>query len=223
MTYYAKPISRPKDCQEGVSRRAASKSQTREKILAAGKRLFSKVGYERATIRDIAAEAGMSTGAVFTSFSGKFELFGELVVVDRADTYETIRRALERKLENLEAQVDELLFAVFESAYRRGVGHLPFLQETMSAAWSSDRGAEVRERLARNPVTELIARALEAGVERGQIAPDADIALLSTMLWNSAIGMLPHAVFDRWPLAKMVDQLKAETRVILAGARAKRS
>ena len=222
MTYYAKSISGPQDCLEG-SRRAAAKSQTREKILAAGKRLFSKVGYERATIRDIAAEAGMSTGAVFTSFSGKFELFGELVVADRAATYEAVREALERRLENPEAQVDELLFEIFESAYRRGVGHLPFLQETMSAAWSSDKGAEVRERITRKPVTELIARALEAGVERGQIAPDADIALLSTMLWNSAIGMLPHAVFDRWPLAKMVDQLKAETRVILAGARAKRS
>ena len=219
MTYHAKRIATTQDCRQRGSRRAAAKSETRAKILAAGQRLFSKVGYERATIRDIAAEAGMSTGAVFTSFTGKFELFAELVLADRAATYEAVRSALARALEDPDVRIEQVLFEMFESAYRHRAGQLPFLQETMSASWSSVMGAEVRERLARRPVSELFGQALAAGVERGQLSPDTDVSLLSSMLWNSAMGMVPHAVFDHWPLAKMVEQLKAETCVILAGAR----
>src|SRR3546814_6547492 len=51
------------------TRRTLAKQQTRAKVLAAARRLFSEEGYEGATIRDIAAAAGMSTGAVFATRS----------------------------------------------------------------------------------------------------------------------------------------------------------
>ncbi len=165
----------------------------------------------------------MSTGAVFTSFSGKLELFGELVLADRAEAYAAIAEALDLAFADPAAVIDQVLFDMFEAAYRNRIEQLPFVQETISAAWSSDMGVEVRERMARRPVTELIARALEEAVRRGQIANDTNIPLLSEMLWNSAIGMVPHAVFDRWPLAEITGQLKAEARVILAGSRLKPS
>ncbi len=203
--------------------RAAAKRVTRLKILAAAKSLFSSVGYERATIRDIAAEAGMSTGAVFTNFSGKAELFCEIVVADRAGAYRAIQRTLERALADPGARIEEVLWAMFEAAYRYRVGQLPIIQETISASWSLELGPEVRQRMARRPITDLIARALKTAIERGQIAADADVALLSAMLWTSAISVVPHAVFDRWPLEKLIEQIKAETRVILASSRLKPS
>ena len=64
------------------TRRALAKQQTRAKVLAAARRLFSEHGYEGATIRDIAQAAGMSTGAVFASFSDKSELFDEILTAD---------------------------------------------------------------------------------------------------------------------------------------------
>src|SRR5271170_5100587 len=67
------------------TQRAMAKQRTREKILAAGKALFTERGYERATVRDIASAAGMSTGAVFASFSDKSHLFNE-IVADLSDT-----------------------------------------------------------------------------------------------------------------------------------------
>ena len=57
--------------------------RTREKILASAKTLFSEKGYEGATIRDIAAAAGMSTGAVFASFTDKSDLFNDIISADR--------------------------------------------------------------------------------------------------------------------------------------------
>ncbi|MEW6016990.1 MAG: helix-turn-helix domain-containing protein, partial [Pseudomonadota bacterium] len=64
------------------TRRALAKQQTRAKVLAAARELFSTSGYEGATIRDIAAAAGMSTGAVFANFADKSELFREIMTVD---------------------------------------------------------------------------------------------------------------------------------------------
>ena len=62
------------------TRRTLAKQQTRAKVLAAARRLFSEEGYEGATIRDIAAAAGMSTGAVFANFTDKSDLFREIMI-----------------------------------------------------------------------------------------------------------------------------------------------
>src|SRR5689334_21226697 len=65
-----------------MTRRAVAKQQTRRRILAAARRLFSVLGYERATIRDIASAAGKSTGPVFANFTDKADLFRELMTED---------------------------------------------------------------------------------------------------------------------------------------------
>ena len=69
---------------KGPTRRALAKQQTRNKVIAAARRLFSEHGYEGATIRDIAAAAGMSTGAVFANFSDKSDLFRDIMISDSA-------------------------------------------------------------------------------------------------------------------------------------------
>src|SRR3954452_1094086 len=75
------------------TRRALAKQQTRAKVLAAARRLFSESGYEGATIRDIAAAAGMSTGAVFANFTDKSDLFREIMAGDMTALAEAMREA----------------------------------------------------------------------------------------------------------------------------------
>src|ERR1700759_2680024 len=75
------------------TRRALAKQQTRAKVLAAARRLFSEQGYEGATIRDIAAAAGMSTGAVFANFTDKSDLFREIMLTDMAALAEAMANA----------------------------------------------------------------------------------------------------------------------------------
>lgn len=60
-----------------LSSRAASKAATRAKIVATAKSLFEARGFSGVDIRSIARAAGLSTGAVFASFSGKAELYSE--------------------------------------------------------------------------------------------------------------------------------------------------
>jgi len=55
--------------------RAESQTQTRADLLEAAARVFKRHGYERASIAEIADEAGYSHGAVYSNFDGKDDLF----------------------------------------------------------------------------------------------------------------------------------------------------
>ncbi|MPZ23076.1 MAG: TetR family transcriptional regulator [Dehalococcoidia bacterium] len=49
--------------------------RTREAIIAAGRQIFGRDGYLRARMTDVAAQAGLSQGAVYRYFANKDELF----------------------------------------------------------------------------------------------------------------------------------------------------
>lgn len=73
---------------------------TRTKILDSGSQLFAKDGYEGTSLDQIAAEAGLSKGAVYWHFSNKSELY--LAICDRS-------------LKRLMTNIDEKFTAVFTS------------------------------------------------------------------------------------------------------------
>jgi AcrR family transcriptional regulator len=55
--------------------RAQTQARTRKELLAAAERVFARCGYERASIAEIAEDAGYSHGAVYSNFEGKQDLF----------------------------------------------------------------------------------------------------------------------------------------------------
>jgi AcrR family transcriptional regulator len=61
--------------------RAEQQVQTRERLVDAAARVFARRGYHAATLAEVAREAGYSTGAVYSNFSGKEDLF--LALADR--------------------------------------------------------------------------------------------------------------------------------------------
>lgn len=58
-----------------LNRRQAAKLRTSAKVMNAARLLFQTKGYDATTIRMIAKEAGMSTGAVFANYQDKAELY----------------------------------------------------------------------------------------------------------------------------------------------------
>jgi AcrR family transcriptional regulator len=59
--------------------RAEQAERNRALLLAAARRVFLKRGYHGASVEQIAAEAGFSTGAVYSQFGGKADLFFALL------------------------------------------------------------------------------------------------------------------------------------------------
>lgn len=55
--------------------REQSKAKTRERLLAAARTVFAQHGFHGASVEEIASEAGYSTGALYSNFDGKEDLF----------------------------------------------------------------------------------------------------------------------------------------------------
>jgi AcrR family transcriptional regulator len=63
--------------------RAEQRRRTEERIVVAARRLFAEHGYDRTTIRTIAAEAKTDPGLVMRYFESKEKLFARVAVVDQ--------------------------------------------------------------------------------------------------------------------------------------------
>jgi AcrR family transcriptional regulator len=64
-----------------VLTRKERQEQTREQLVEAAARVFARRGYHRATVDEIAAEAGFTIGALYSNFETKEKLF--LAIADR--------------------------------------------------------------------------------------------------------------------------------------------
>src|SRR5258706_6443215 len=63
------------DMAPGRLSRQQSRLQTRERLLEAATLVFSRRGFDAASVEEIAEEAGYSKGAVYSNFASKEELF----------------------------------------------------------------------------------------------------------------------------------------------------
>lgn len=66
------------DTTKKPTRRDIAKQRTQGIILEAGRKLFMRHGYAAATMRSIAAESGMSTGAIFANYKDKADLYRQV-------------------------------------------------------------------------------------------------------------------------------------------------
>lgn len=71
-------------------------ASTQRALLAAGRRIFSRDGFERCRIEDIAAAAGYTRGAFYAHFQGKEDLFFALLEQQANARLAEIRATLER-------------------------------------------------------------------------------------------------------------------------------
>ena len=63
--------------------RAESKVRTRERLIWAGRRIFSRTGFHAASVEEIAEAAGFSRGAFYANFADKADLL--LCIVEQRD------------------------------------------------------------------------------------------------------------------------------------------
>jgi AcrR family transcriptional regulator len=195
------------------TRRALAKQQTRAKVLAAARRLFSEEGYEGATIRDIASAAGMSTGAVFANFSDKSDLFREIMVTDMAALADDMREAAGHG-----KGVEDTLLKMFAAGYGFYKTQLPLARAAFSVGWSPQDGPALRNASPVQVLRDQIVEQLKRGVERGEIAA-GDLDLRASMLFETYLSNYPQAIFEGWTLDALQDRSRDQIRILLAGVR----
>jgi AcrR family transcriptional regulator len=55
--------------------REQSRAHTRDRLLRAARSVFARSGFHGASVEEVASEAGFSTGALYSNFAGKEDLF----------------------------------------------------------------------------------------------------------------------------------------------------
>ncbi|MBL8556698.1 MAG: TetR/AcrR family transcriptional regulator [Phenylobacterium sp.] len=196
------------------TRRALAKQQTRLKVLAAARRLFSEQGYEGATIRDIASAAGMSTGAVFANFTDKSDLFREIMIDDIEALIASMREAAERG-----RNVEDGLLKMFMAGYTFYKTRLQLARAAFSVSWDKDGGPTLRGLPNNVTMQDLFTESLANAVTRGELSQEAEVKLRSQMLFDTYLSNFPQAIFEGWSLDALQARARDQIRILLAGAR----
>ena len=76
--------------------REENKALTRARLIEAAAKVFAVHGYHRASVEQIAQEAGFSTGAVYSNFAGKEDLFLALLDEHLAQSVRELTEAVQR-------------------------------------------------------------------------------------------------------------------------------
>ena len=146
----------------------------RAQIMAGAGRVFSHMGFDAASVNDIAREAGVSKGTIYVYFQGKDDLFEALIDETRDRLFEQLAAELDRPgpVEGRLQRYGKLLARTLCSdpvirAHRVVIG----VAERMP-----DLGQRFYER-GSTQGTRLMTRLLEAEVAAGRLAiPDVPLA-----------------------------------------------
>jgi len=192
------------------NQRTLAKQRTREKILAAAKALFAERGYEAATIRDIAKAAGMSTGAVFASFTDKSDLFTDIAETEQLELHQAMRAAAAG------LSGEAAILAMLNAAAERQSAGPALFQAVMSALWMPGLAERVRRRLDRRPVTALLATAIREALG---CADHADDALVAEMIWDGYLAVVRRAALGGVTPEAVKARIATQVKTVLAGVR----
>ncbi|HEY2697264.1 MAG TPA: TetR family transcriptional regulator [Pseudonocardiaceae bacterium] len=196
--------------------RAETKARTRVLLLEAAAHSFARKGFAGASVDDIAASAGFSSGALYSNFAGKEELFVELlasrnsvrlaeaiaVVVDRNRTTRQVRSAISEFLAEIADEDKEL--AALQAEFWLYAIRRPEFREHLATQFRANRdalaeGLADRGEPAGLPLSDLatVVLALFQGLVQLR---RTDPALVSAALYADAAHWLfagAHAAFDK--------------------------
>jgi AcrR family transcriptional regulator len=195
-----------------LTRRALAKLQTRQRLLAAAKRLVTERGYDAATVRDIAAAADLSTGAVFASFSDKADLFNEVILADYAELLQRMDAVVAE-----ENSARATLIKLLALAYAFHFEELPLVQAAIGFSWLRDAAVERRNRDGVKLILARLAEVLRAGVRSGELSSALDVELIAEMAWDSYIANYRRAIFDGWDVEALRARIATQVEVLLDG------
>lgn len=193
--------------------RARSKELNRLKILASARTLFRERGYEAATLRDIASEAGLSTGAVFANFSDKNEIFLKIVEEETARILTAMIDAHDTSLP-LEDRLIKQMVVAYEAAQQDIQLILSaFVMDWMRPESATPEDLNRQGDLARQVITDTLKHA----VELKELPETANIAVAAEILEDVGYANIRRAFYSGLGAVEVAEWLDVQVRLIIAG------
>src|SRR3954447_6795445 len=211
-----RPAARPAagtDRRRGRPAKAPAEENTRERVLASARRAFGTQGFAGATMRAIAADAGVTAMALYNYAPSKVALF-EAVWRDSIDAiytdYEEVVAGRDSLLDELDALLDRSREVLADNP-----DHLRFVARVlMDRGQEGLAGVNLDAPVAQEFFEQLAARS----VRRGEIAKrdrDRLVQFVITLLW----GITTYTAFAPDALDATVDASKWAVRRQLLASR----
>lgn len=188
-----------------MTKRQAQKEATRRRVLDAARELFDEIGYEETTLRAVAERAHISVGSVFTSFESKGELLSQVM----QDRLETLYAELDRMLPHIRGTTADRIRSAFAMFYAFEMRHARLFLAHIAQTYSWTPGSPIIPFGHNLRLQGMVRAALEGGVARGEIRPDADLdiamqTLMASFAWNFRLASWENADADA--LTAMMDR-----------------
>ena len=172
----------------------AKAEETRNRILDAALRLFRERGFEETTMRDVAAEAGVATGAAYYYYRSKQDLVMDFYLRTDEESREAFTKAIRSSKE-----LKKRLRGIIDAKFAQFAEHRSLLTALLKAGVDprdplSPFGEETRQ--VREDTIAWYARALEGS----DVTIPKDLAPhLPRLLWMYNMGLIYHWIVDRTP------------------------
>jgi AcrR family transcriptional regulator len=170
--------------------RRRRKAERPKEILEAAFEEFSRNGYAAATLEQVAERAGVTKGTIYVYFDSKEHLFISMVRDFTKATLDTVIEMFERH----EGSTADLLRAQFSFIYEHIVGDRRRREVLRMLIAESSRFPALADRYheeIHRPCHDLLQRAIQRGIDRGEIRRSAIIECPQVII-------APIALVDLW-------------------------
>ena len=195
-----------------MTRRDMRREATKAAVLEAAEKVFLSQGYEGATIKAIADEAGVSPGTVLNAEPSKAALLMAILsneVEMIAESVEQMEAALPG---NLADRIIALLQIMLEGQSRNSELFAAAVGHSWMVADPTYQAAFDQMELAWRPIR----RVVETGISEGELRRDVDVDTLIAVLSDLFLGAMRAArrsEFEERPIVS----LEARVRVVIEG------
>jgi AcrR family transcriptional regulator len=164
---------------------------TRLKILHSARRVFATTGYERASLKQIAEDAGITRNAITNYYSSKLELYGAAL----ASVHDAVAGHILDDAKKVAGGVDRRVMAVFESAVAFSQTDETFVRFFVISTADAITHAELRDKAllpidsVRGYVSDLLAAAAHAVEIDTGMDTEATTQVFMDLLWGLAMDV----------------------------------
>src|SRR6201996_6034072 len=169
----------------------ADGAETRLKILHSARQVFATTGYERASLKQIAEDAGITRNAITNYYSSKLELYGAAL----ESVHDAVAGQILDDAKRTVGAVDRRVMAVFESAVTFSQTDPTFVRFFVISTADAITNAELRDKAllpidsVRQYVGTLLAGAARGGEIDPDIDPEATTQVFINLLWGLAMDI----------------------------------
>lgn len=149
-------------------------------IVQCARRVFAEHGYDRASVAEIARQAGIAEGTVYTYFESKRALLSQVIL----DFYEPLIADTETHVANIDGARNQLRYVIWRQ-FHAFVEDQDICRLVLSEIRSDKETYDATViRLARR-YTSIVIEIVEAGIETGELSPDVSPQVVRDVVYGS--------------------------------------